>query len=87
MAAPNQQNLPPKSPSAGAGLRSAKFVGYGEALQAGLTGSAATGGAGAAAAAACVKNVEVVEKDGVVEKIIVRCSCGEVTEVLCQYSE
>lgn len=87
MSAPNQKNLPPKSPAANAGGKSAKFVGYSAALRSGLKENVASASRGAAAGSSCAKSVEVVDKDGVVEKIVVRCSCGEVTEVLCQYSK
>lgn len=38
-----------------------------------------------AAAHGCAMDVKTVEKDGVVQKIIVTCSCGEVTEIECLY--
>jgi hypothetical protein len=36
---------------------------------------------------ACEKKVEVVSDKGVVKLIRVHCSCGEVTEIQCEYSE
>ncbi|MBC2595029.1 hypothetical protein H5P28_12245 [Ruficoccus amylovorans] len=31
------------------------------------------------------KDLEVIEKNGVIELIRVRCACGEVTEIRCSY--
>lgn len=39
------------------------------------------------AGASCEKKVEVVSDEGVVKKIRVHCTCGEMTEIDCQYSE
>lgn len=36
---------------------------------------------------ACEKDVELVVEQGVVHKIRVRCSCGEITEINCRYPE
>lgn len=36
---------------------------------------------------ACEKDVELVVEQGVVKKIRVRCSCGEITEINCRYPE
>ena len=33
------------------------------------------------------KKVEVVTEEGIVKYIRVHCSCGEVTEIECQYSD
>lgn len=33
------------------------------------------------------KKVEVITEEGIVKYIRVHCSCGEVTEIECQYSE
>ncbi len=33
------------------------------------------------------KKVETVEEEGVVKKIVVRCSCGEVMEIDCRYGD
>lgn len=33
------------------------------------------------------KSVETVEEDGIITKIIVTCSCGEVTEIECEYGD
>jgi len=35
----------------------------------------------------CKKNVEVICDKGIVKSIKVTCSCGEVTEIDCQYTE
>lgn len=35
----------------------------------------------------CETTLETVEKDGVIQKIIVRCRCGEITEIDCRYPD
>ncbi|MFP4260206.1 MAG: hypothetical protein ACLFS1_03915 [Opitutales bacterium] len=42
---------------------------------------------GYSAESECSKKIEVVSDEGVVKVIRVRCSCGEVTEIECEYSE
>ena len=36
---------------------------------------------------ACEKKIEVISDQGVVKLIRVRCSCGEITEIDCEYGE
>jgi hypothetical protein len=45
------------------------------------------GKAAANTPAGCSQKVQTVEEDGVVKKIIVTCSCGEVTEIHCDYGD
>jgi len=35
----------------------------------------------------CKKKVEVIEEEGIVKRIRIRCSCGEITELDCDYGE
>jgi hypothetical protein len=70
-----------------AGPTAAKGSGFqplGQALQR----SVETEGKGSfALAGGHEKKVETVEEEGVVKKIVVRCSCGEVTEIDCRYGD
>ena len=50
-------------------------------------GNSEAGKASKEATVTCEKDVELVVEQGVVRKIRVQCSCGEIIEINCRYPE
>lgn len=81
-----QKNAAAK-PTAGGSAKTAGFTRLTAVIQEKSRQSAARNGAANGHAKGCEPRVEVVEEDGVVKRIKVTCSCGEVIELDCDYGE
>jgi hypothetical protein len=85
MSQTDQKNLPQEKTVTTHGR--ASFHSYAEALKVSQKEKSASATAGDSGNSAHQHKVEAVEEDGVVNRIKVTCTCGEVIEIDCGYTE
>lgn len=84
MSIASQKNLPKKEPGR---PQSSEFLPYTAGLKTYQEKKSCSGEGAESNQCTSEPSVEIVKKDGVVEKIVVTCKCGEIIEINCDYNE